>query len=143
MLIESKREIHLQRCHLIKTHTAIRRFKVPYQRRFEQSPPRKVAKKEELLVFAPVFAPFRVPEEEETALPFLVDGPTDAPALALWCLLLVVVLANVFRDVCAGARAGSAGPSSRYSIPCCFLSCSKFSLRSSRSCFDLTILSGW
>ena len=43
-----------------------------------------------------------------------------------------------------GARGGRvAGPSICYSMPCCFLSCSKFSLRASRSSFDRTIFSGW
>jgi hypothetical protein len=45
------------------------------------------------------------------------------------------------QDVLAAFLA--AGPSICYSIPCCFLSCSKFSLRASRSSFDLAILSGW
>jgi hypothetical protein len=68
-------------------------------------PPKKVAKKEELLVFTPCFAPLCPVPEEEMTLPFLVDGPADALALAFLCLVLVVVLANAFRGVYAGAGA--------------------------------------
>jgi hypothetical protein len=42
-----------------------------------------------------------------------------------------------------GEEVCSTGPSNRYSIPCCFLSCSKFSFLASRSSFDLSIFSGW
>lgn len=44
------------------------------------------------------------------------------------------------RRVC---RCLSRGPSNCQSMPCCFLSCAKFSLRASRSSFDLAIFSGW
>lgn len=44
------------------------------------------------------------------------------------------------RRVC---RCLSRGPSNCQSIPCCFLSCAKFSLRASKSSFDLAIFSGW
>lgn len=37
----------------------------------------------------------------------------------------------------------SAGRSNCQSIPCCFLSLAKDSLRASKSSFDLAILSGW
>lgn len=37
----------------------------------------------------------------------------------------------------------SIGSSNRQSIPCCFFSCAKFSLRASRSSLDLIIFSGW
>ena len=47
--------------------------------------------------------------------------------------------------VCAFCRIcdDPAGPSLCYSMPCCFLSCSKLSLRASRSSFDRSIFSGW
>lgn len=81
---------------------------MPYQRRLENSPPKKVAKKEELLVFTPVLAPSPclVPEEE-IALPFLVDGPTDLDFVEAFLAFLVleVVLTNAFRGVCAGVGA--------------------------------------
>jgi hypothetical protein len=77
---------------------------VPYQRRLENSPPKKVPKKE----FTPGFAPSRcsVPEEEMT-LPFLVDGPADLDFVEVFLAfrVLVVVLANACRDVCAGLGA--------------------------------------
>lgn len=80
-------------------------------------------------------------------LPFLlsdlcckVDGPTGALGEE------DDIVASRGRE--RGERIGSlvdrfAGPSICYSIPCCFLSCSKLSLRASMSSFDRTILSGW
>lgn len=54
------------------------------------------------------------------------DGPADRDTVLLVVLSLL-----------------STGPSNRQSIPCCFLSCAKLSLRASCSSFDLeTILSG-
>jgi hypothetical protein len=47
------------------------------------------------------------------------------------------------KDGVFGDRKLSVGPSSCQSMPCCNLSRSKFSLRASRSSFDLTIFSGW
>jgi hypothetical protein len=75
----------------------------PYQRRFANSPPKNVAKKEELVFTPPIFAPFPVVPEEGMTLLFLVDGPTDLGFVEVLAFLwLVVVLANAFREVYAG-----------------------------------------
>lgn len=118
---------------------------IPIQRRFGESNPLTKARKEVECVSAeavivvleprtcwwrPFFAPFPI-----VTLPFRLDTCLDEPADAL----VLFAIASRDRDDCVR----STGPSTCYSIPCCFLSCSKLSLRDSRSSFDLTILSGW
>lgn len=79
-------------------------------------------------------------EDKESDLSFLViagagkrmvlirdDGPEDRDLEAVFNVLSLL----------------SPGPSNRQSIPCCFLSWARDSLRASRSSFDLAIFSGW